>query len=236
MPEFASFRETRRDFLRQGGTLLGLTAMLGAGGLLGCAKEPKTPAVTATEALMQGHGVTQRLLLVFEELAVRLRYGKEFSLGTLTDALGLARRYLQDFHEKWEEERLFPRFAQAGKLVALTKHLQQQHQAGRRMVDYLLQQAGPAGVGNLAGRVRLAVYLELFSRWHRPHSAREDTVLFPFCRVVFSPQEFEDLGEICAAAEVKSFGPNGSGKIVEAVAHLEKALGLADLEKFTPGL
>src|SRR6185369_6235590 len=81
------------------------------------------------EDLMREHGVLRRVLLVHTAVARALRGGQEVNPQVLQRTTRLIRSFVEDYHEKQEEEFLFPRFERAGKLVALVKILRTQHQA-----------------------------------------------------------------------------------------------------------
>jgi hypothetical protein len=69
---------------------------------------------------------------------------------------------------------------------------------------------------------------------YRPHSAREDTILFPALREIVSAAELAELGEQFEEIEHQRFGEGGFSTVVEEVAGLERALGIHDLAQFTP--
>jgi hemerythrin-like domain-containing protein len=229
------YTESRREFLRQGAALLtGAAAVSAAAGLLGCAPGEIKAEVPATEELMREHGLLRRLLLIYEEIARRLKCCQDFPAGALTDTTGLIRRVIQDHHEKLEEELIFPRFEKAGQMLALVKILRGQHEAGRRLVDQVRSQAGAAK--NFVQQAQLEALLLLFPRLYRPHAAREDTVLFPALRSLMPPGEFLDLGKRLGETEQAHLGPGGLESVPAAVVDLEKTLGIHDLEQFTPKL
>jgi len=60
-----------------------------------------------------------RVLLIYEEALRRLDARQEQPAKALAGAAGIIRRFIEDYHEKLEEENLFPRFEKAGKLVDL---------------------------------------------------------------------------------------------------------------------
>ena len=221
--------ESRRNFLRRGGSLIGLTALSGPLVAAGCReKEEKAGEVTAPEDLMREHGVLRRIFLIFDNLEARLKQGQGFPPQVLTDAAGLIRRFIEDYHEMLEEAYVFPRFEKAGKLVELVLTLRRQHQEGRRITNFLLTP------GAVADSPKLAASLQAFTRMYRPHAAREDTVLFPAFRSVVSPREFAEMGDKFEDIEKTRFGKGGYEKIVAQVAGLEKTLGIEDLAQFTP--
>ena len=224
--------ETRRRFLINSGSLIGLAVLSSPVALLGCRpKEEKAADVTAPEDLMREHGVLRRLFLIFDDLEGRLQQGREFPPQVLTGAAGLIRGFIEDYHEKLEEEHIFPRFEKAGKLVDLVAILRRQHAAGRKITDFFLS---PTAAGAPGEGQKLAANLRAFTRMYRPHADREDTVLFPAFRGVVSPREFDELGDKFEDVEESRFGKGGYEKIVAQVAGLEKTLGLENLSQFTP--
>ncbi len=231
---------TRRQFLWAG------TAA--AGGLLATsalrADEPadKQEAKTAddvspAEDLMREHGVLRRLLLVYEEVDRRIAAGKADQAvkpELLSHAAQLIRHFIEDYHERQEEEHVFPRLVKAGKLVELTKILQKQHDAGRRLTNHILQATEAATLPTGKDAEPLGGDLHLFIRMYRPHAAREDTVLLPAFHGLLTPKEYDALGDRFEDREQELFGKGGFERIVGEVAELEKALGIDDLAQFTP--
>jgi len=69
---------------------------------------------------------------------------------------------------------------------------------------------------------------------YRPHAAREDTVVFPAFHNAVSEKDFDSIGDQMERQEEKLFGEGGFAKIVEAVAEEERALGIYELDRFTP--
>ena len=51
------------------------------------------------------------------------------------------RDFIENYHERSEEQAVFPRFRKAGKMVPLVDTLLTQHQAGRRVTQTILQAA-----------------------------------------------------------------------------------------------
>jgi hemerythrin-like domain-containing protein len=235
MAKVDSAIESRRHFILKSGALFGAAVLLGPAQVLAAdQRDLETVEVTPTEDLMQEHGVLRRLLLIYDAVADRLQQGQEFPLAVLKDAAGLIRRFVEDYHEKDEEDYLFARFEKAGKLVELVKVLSQQHRAGRQLTTHLQGLLAPDFFSKPAARLQVASHLHAFTRMYRPHAAREDTVLYPAFRSVISPKEFMALGETFEDKEEELFGKNGFEKIVGQVADLEKELGIQQLDQFTP--
>lgn len=229
----------RRDFVRKG---LILTLAGGvAGHLLSGCKEEKEPGegegqeVSPPEDLMQEHGLLNRVLLIYDTCRGHLVNKESFSLESLAAAAGIIRRFVEDYHEKQEEQYLFPRFLKAGQLTDLVNVLLQQHQAGRQLTDQILQLAGSKTLTDRE-HLQLIQLLTVFNNMYRPHEAREDTVLFPAFRKIVSRNEYDSLGEEFEKNEQRLFGKNGFEGMVEKVAGIEKSLGIYELGQFTPKL
>jgi hypothetical protein len=61
-----------------------------------------------------------------------LKRGTDFPKNVVPDAAGIVRRFIEDYHEKLEEDSVFPRFGKAGKQTDLVKVLLAQHHPCRR--------------------------------------------------------------------------------------------------------
>jgi hemerythrin-like domain-containing protein len=192
--------------------------------------DEKEAEVTPGEDLMQEHGVLERILLIYEEAARRIEHGEALDVGVVARAASIVRRFVEDYHEKQEEELVFPRLESAHREVALVTTLRLQHERGRKLTDAILQRAS-AGPSTDLSRL-----LQSFGRMYRPHYAREDTVLFPTFRDVIGQNGYGELGEQFEANEHRLFGKGGFEKVVSEVATLEQVLGIYDLASFTPPL
>ena len=225
----------RRVFLRSGIIFSG-AAFAGAALLRGAEKEKQSKEIEVDppEDLMREHGVLKRVLLIYGEALRRLDAKQDFPPDALADAAGIIRSFIEDYHEKLEEDFLFPRFEKANQLVDLVKVLRTQHQAGRRVTDITMRFANLQSLKNDSERAQLIASMQQFIRMYNPHEAREDTVLFPAFRKIVSPHEFDSLGEDFEKKEDELFGEDGFENVVDKVAGIEKHLGIYDLAQFTP--
>jgi hemerythrin-like domain-containing protein len=189
--------------------------------------------VTPAEDLMREHGVLKRVLLVYEEVRDRIAVDKSFSVDAVVKSAKIIQSFIEGYHERLEEEHLFPRFRKKGKLVELVDTLEAQHKAGRRVTEQILAIAA-AGAKTGAEKQRLSEALRQFGRMYAPHEAREDTILFPAIHDVFTKHEYDALGEDFEKKEHELFGKEGFEGMVEQVADIEKILGIFDLRQFTP--
>ena len=182
---------------------------------------------------MREHGVLNRILLIYDECLHRIHGQKNLDPTPLVGSAKIIRTFIEDYHEKLEEDQLFPRFEKAGKLVDLVKVLREQHQAGRRLTAEIIQLATPATLKDATGTKKLSASITQFIRMYRPHEAREDTILFPAIRSLMTAKEFDVMGDKFEDKEHQLFGEHGFEDIVAQVAEFEKSLGIYDLSQFT---
>ena len=228
--------EERRDFLQTVVSAAGLA-------LAGCATSGATRGrradvnrgnhhneaeVTPGEDLMQEHGVLERILLVYDEAARRIERAEQLDGAVITSAAGIVRRFVEDYHEKLEEQFVFTRLEAAQRELDLVATLRRQHQRGRELTDEIVRTAGSSA------SPQLAQFIRGFARMYRPHASREDTVLFPAFRSIVGRNAYRELGEQFEEQEHARFGEHGFQNTVAEVARLETMLGIADLASFTP--
>ncbi len=234
---------TRRDFIQLSAGLGAslIVPPLAAGTLEKVAEQAKSGQeqgedVSPSEDLMREHGLLRRVLLIYDEGVHRLSSGQDFDPAVLAGCAGIVRRFVQDYHEKLEENYVFPRLEKAGKLQSLTQVLRDQHTAGRRLTNHIQQLSTTASLRDTANRQKVTDSIRMFTRMYRPHAAREDTVLFPTFHSILSQHEYDALGDEFEDKEHKLFGEDGFEKMVDEVAGIEMKIGLYDLASFTPKL
>jgi hemerythrin-like domain-containing protein len=196
-------------------------------------KDQPAEEVGAAEDLMREHGVLNRILLIYEEGLRRLRTKESVPPDVFYKPALLVRKFVEDYHEKLEENFIFPEFEKQKKLVDLVKVLREQHQAGRRVTDVILRNAVADKFRKEDARKEVVHSCEAFIRMYRPHEAREDTVLFPALHKIVPVKQLKDLGEQFEKEEDRLFGDEGFEKTVDQVAVIEKQLGIYDLAQFT---
>lgn len=224
--------------------LLTVGALAGAGfGLRGLysvaqtsAKKDKPSDVNATEDLMREHGVLRRVLLVYEEAVrqMQVQTSKPPPAEVFASATRIVQRFVENYHEKLEEEQVFPRLEKARKLVDLTRVLREQHSAGRKVTAAILQNATASALQKKSQQQQLVSAVQQFIRMYRPHAAWEDTELFPVFHSLFTEEEFDKLGDLFEEKEHQALGKAGFEGTLEEVGQLEKTLGIHDLSFFTP--
>ena len=224
----------RRKFIQDGFKLAVVTGITGIS-LLGCKSksEDADKEVSPPEDLMQEHGLLNRILLIYDHCKNSLINKESFDPALLLNSAGIIRTFVEDYHEKQEENYLFPRFRKANQLTDLVQVLKQQHDAGRTITNEVIQLSKSKSITNDETK-KLIGLLTDFSVMYRPHEAREDTVLFPAFRKIVSQHEYDSLGEEFEDNEHKRFGKDGFETMVNRVADIEKQLGIYELSQFTP--
>ncbi len=225
---FIGLISTGAPLLLAGGGLAGIPSIAFGG------EDDSEEMVSPGEDLMREHGVLKRVLLIYEEIIQRLENDIDAPPELISDSARIIQSFIEDYHEKLEEDYLFPRFRNANRLVDLVDTLATQHQAGRRLTDGTLKYANPASLRDPSSRSKLIISMRQFIRMYNPHEAREDTVLFPALREIVSRNEYDALGEDFERLEHLRFGEEGFEVIVARVADFEKNLGIYELGQFTP--
>jgi hemerythrin-like domain-containing protein len=229
----AIMKTPRRHFLV--GTSVVITSSLGMPLSSLAQQKPAAPKekeaeedVSTNEDLMREHGVLNRILLIYDEAIRRIQNKEQFDPSVLTKSAGLIKTFIEDYHEKLEEQYIFPRFEKARKLTELTVHLRAQHAVGRKVTDRILASVKASDMQTTSAS------LAAFIRMYRPHEAREDTVLFPALHEIVSRHEYDAMGEQFESIERKTFGGDGFDMAVDQVTELEKQFGIYDIAQFTP--
>lgn len=228
-----NLKKNRREFINRSIILGTLTGVAGLGLVTGC-KNETDEGVSPSEDLMREHGVLNRILLIYDACKLHLIKKEEFEWIILNNSAQIIRTFVEDYHEKLEENFIFPRFEKANQLTDLVQVLRKQHTAGRILTDQIMQLGRMQVPANPDDSQKLIKLLSDFNGMYRPHEAREDTVLFPAIRKIISEKEYFAMGEDFEDQEHELFGNGGFESMVEKVANIEKQLGIYDLSMFTP--
>jgi len=185
---------------------------------------------TPVEDLMREHGVLRRILLIYEEISRRIDNQIDFDANLLQNSANIIRTFIENYHEKLEEEYLFPVFIKKEQLVDLVIMLKAEHMVGRLITGSILAQLHAANLQHPENLKALQENLKKFINLYRPHAAREDTVLFPAFKKLISKKTYDELGELFEKREQALFGPDGFENMVNRVAAIEQALNIYALK------
>lgn len=223
----------RRDFIKKA-MFFGMLTGLGSISILGSCKEESGDEISPAEDLMREHGLLNRVMLIYDSCKLRLAKNEEFDFSVINDSAGIIRIFIEQYHEKLEEDFLFPRFAKANQLTDLVQVLFIQHHTGRNITEEIIRSTKVRPAADSDSVNKIIKLLSDFVNMYRPHEAREDTVLFPAIRKVTSKKEYASLGDEFEDREHKLFGNDGFESMVDKVAGIEKRIGIYNLAGFTP--
>jgi hypothetical protein len=221
----------RRNFLYKS-SLLGVTGLASYSLLNIASCKEKEDDIGPTEDLMREHGVLNRVLLVYDHFIQDLSQSNKANTRLLFDSASIINVFIEDYHEKQEEDYVFPRFEKVNKLTDLVATLRTQHKNGRDITCRLLQITKTNVAENDV--IKLTALRLDFIRMYRPHEARKDTILFPALHQIVSKHEFNSMGEDFEKREHKLFGQDGFQEYLDKITYIEKQLDLFELSKFTP--
>jgi len=197
---------------------------------------PKTKAteegITATERLMRDSGLLLRILSIYEAGGRRLGGGEDIEPAIFTQAAEIMRDFVHGYHEKQEDEQVFPRFKKAGRMVELIDIMMAQHASGQKLTASILELASKSG--SKAERQSMIDAMQASIVLYRPHVAREMTDVLPTLRTLVTPNEFDELSAALDKDESEKLGKGGFDKMAKKVEALEKRIGINDLSVFTP--
>jgi hemerythrin-like domain-containing protein len=199
-------------------------------------KEGDEPEVTATEDLMREHGVIRRALLVYWELAEKIRKSPgSIDAAALHKTAQLFRTFGEDYHERMlEEQHIFPIVQKMkGEAAKYPDILVAQHRIGREITDYTLAVTNSSRISVQHGEP-LAKALEGLVRMYENHAAREDTIVFPAWKKNFSNKQLDELSDQFEDIEHKMFGKDGFEDAEKTISGIEATFGFTDISQFNP--
>jgi hemerythrin-like domain-containing protein len=193
--------------------------------------------VGSVEDLMREHGVLRRIVLVYQESAVRVRNAEMVDISALNRAAALFRTFGEDYHQKMLEEAfIFPTLRKVhGPASSYPDLLMAQHHRGREITDYIIAATGHHRLSS-SRAAGLSQAFEGFALMYQNHAAREDTLVFPAWKQALGERDIEEIGDKFEDIQQQQFGKEGFETIVDQIGEIEKALGYADLAQFTASI
>jgi hemerythrin-like domain-containing protein len=193
--------------------------------------------ISPVEDLMREHGLLHRILLIYKDIIDRMIvsdiYTPEPIYACIRETTIIIKQFIIDYHQVLEQDYVFPTLSQHEKYKQLIQILLIQHEAAKCATDEILAILESELKRIRAYHKRLMQLMSEFIQMYEPHSAREDTVIFPAFHELTPPDTFRALGERFEDIEEQKFGENGFQNVLEHVAQIEKSLGIYDLSQFT---
>lgn len=189
--------------------------------------------IPPTEDLMREHGLLNRLLIIYEMIVNNIdnTTDKTVLSGYVYHVAKIIHEFIEEYHERLEEDYIFPEFEKRQLYTKLIKTLRQQHKIGRALTKNILL-ISKQPVIHYNQLLQLVNNINKFIYMYRAHESREDTIVFTHFRSLVTPKEFKELGETFERIEEEKFGKDGYFTVLDKVMELEKRLGIHDLSVF----
>ena len=187
----------------------------------------------AVEDLMREHGILNRILLIYSEfinIYNKFKYFKISHYDIIYNTASMIRIFIEDYHERMEENYIFSLFIKKEQYVNLVNELYKQHQLGRILTDKILYYSSQSLHTN-DNINKMINCMQLFIKMYRIHEAREDTILFPAFKKIVPKKEYDELGKKFEQIEEKMFGKGGFEKNISKIEEIEKKLNIYDIAK-----
>jgi hemerythrin-like domain-containing protein len=186
------------------------------------------------EDLMVQHSVLRRALLIYEECIRRLTNNEELDPALIADTTDVIDKVIINLHAPLERAYIFPMYEKSEKYSKMAQILDDQHNAAGGIEKEILKYSNREFLANPDNKNELINFFRKAIRVFRPHIDREDTEMFPDFKDFISVEEYYALGDKFIGLEEKKFGERGLRAMVDKIEAVEKALGINDLDSFTP--
>lgn len=196
-----------------------------------CEGEKHAESIPITEDIMKEHGILNRILLIYEEVINRATKHQSFDMQDLVSALSITRLFIEDYHEKIEEEYIFPLFKEHAKKELIDVLIKQHHQG--RSITTLLQNLASQNTLSRKEKNKIKHLLQKFVYMYGAHESREDTIIFPLVRSLLTKEKFSELSILSDKLEDKLFGEDGFDLMLKKVIKIEKNLGIHNLKHYS---
>lgn len=193
------------------------------------------PVESPTGDLMRGHGIAERIMLVYERTIKDRKAGEKVDLQTVNRAARIAQSFVSGCHEACEERYLFPVFREEVYLAGTVETLLRQHEIARGVTDRIVDLSMPGRIKDETHMNILATLCRSYIFMYRPHMSREDTELFPRLYRIADEVKIRKIGENIRSAEQRSLGEKGFSGLLHDLAEVEQSLGIGDVAGYTIG-
>jgi hemerythrin-like domain-containing protein len=191
-------------------------------------KKSVDDVLTPAEILSRNSAVLQRVMLVYENGIRRVTDGEDIDPTVFSQCAEVARDFFHNFHEKAEQELVYPVFKKAGRMVDLVNALSTQQSEGRKLTDRIID--GAPKIHAKEQRDALAGDIKSFIDLYRPHLAREESDIFPTLHHLVTADEYGQMATELLKRETAAFGADGGFEAsIKKVAQVEAKIGMHDL-------
>lgn len=196
------------------------------------AKKNADDVLTPAEILACNNAVLARIMLVYENGMRRATDGEDIDPLVFAQSAEVARDFFHNYHEKAEQDLVYPVFKKAGRMVDLVGILITQQGIGRALTDNILAAAPKSHAREQ--RDAMDKYIKSFIKMYRPHLAREETDIFPTLHRLVTPEDYGRMAAELLKREREALSQDGFEAAVRKIAEIETKIGMNDLSQFTP--
>jgi hemerythrin-like domain-containing protein len=193
------------------------------------------PVESPTGDLMRGHGIAERIMLVYERTIKDWKAGEKVDLQLVNRAARIVKSFVSGCHEQCEERYLFPVLMEEGYLAGTVETLLRQHEIGREVTDRIIDLSMPGRIHDETHMNVLVTLCRSYIFMYRPHMSRENTELFPRLYEVAREEKIMEIEEKVRSTEQRSLGEKGFGGLLHDLAEIEQSLGIGDVASYTIG-
>jgi len=193
------------------------------------------PVESPTGNLMRGHGIAERIMLVYERSIKDWKAGEKVDMQLINRAARIAQSFVSGCHEQYEERYLFPVFREEGYLAGTVDTLLRQHEIGREVTERIVDLSMPGRIKDETRMNILATLCRSYIFMYRPHMSRENTELFPRLYEIADEEKIREIGENIRREEQRSLGEKGFSGLLHDLAEVEQSLGIGDVACYTIG-
>ena len=191
---------------------------------------------SATERLMNEHGLKRRILLMYDELLPRLNELSRESehMTVIKDCVNVDKNLFDEHHEVLEEQYIYPLFENHAQLAPLVEQLREQNKVSKRINRDIMTLVDAQDVTPERRAEEMKTLLSQYSKMYRAHMAWEDSRLLPALSSMLNDEELHALANTFRQHHDAHLGESGLNGVDERISSLENRLGIKDLAYYTP--
>ena len=147
------------------------------------------------------HGLVRRAAACLDRIADRIEADLSFDLGAVCDLLRYCEVFVDDAHQRCEEEVLFRALQRRTNMAERIGELLREHVGERIAIGQLRRGLAAAVCGERSAWLRFAEELREYARQQLEHSLKEVEVLLPLADDLLDESTQADLDLRCRAIE-----------------------------------
>lgn len=161
--------------------------------------------------LMNEHSLLERIILALEYIK---EHNYNNSYNKIIKLIKIVKEFIEDFHEKMEEEFIFPVFNNT-KYESMTKKLTDEHIKSRLMTSEIIKKSQEKDNSVWEN-------INQFIKLYRMHANLENLLLFRKFRKIYDYKKYIEISEILDKKEDEKFGKGALDKFYKEIIIIER--------------